>query len=99
MLDLFKTSSMFTLTMIQFYIWFTTSFVYYGLTLNSDVLIPGDLYLNFAISGLLEFPGYIISALLLKYLGRRIPMCAIMMVAGLALLVTLGVPNGKLNYI
>jgi hypothetical protein len=36
------------------YVWFTASFVYYGLTLNSDVLIPGDLYVNFAVGGLVS---------------------------------------------
>jgi len=40
-LDLFKTRNMLKKTLIQMYVWFTASFVYYGLSLNSDTLIPG----------------------------------------------------------
>ena len=95
MFDLFKTSNMLKITLIQSYIWFTASLVYYGLTLNSDVLIPGDLYINFAVCGLLEFPGYIFSALMLIFLGRKIPLSALLFVAGIALLVTVAVPTGR----
>jgi hypothetical protein len=28
-------------TLIQLFTWFTASFVYYGLSINSDTLIPG----------------------------------------------------------
>ena len=41
-LDLFRTKNMLKKTLIQMYVWFTASFVYYGLTLNSDTLIPGN---------------------------------------------------------
>ena len=57
--DLFKTSNLRKNTLIQYFNWFTTAFVYYGLTLNADTLIPGNMYLNFCVSGLIEFPAYI----------------------------------------
>ena len=41
-LDLFKTLNMLKKTLVQMYVWFTASFVYYGLTLNGDILIPGE---------------------------------------------------------
>ena len=40
--DLFKNPNMLKKTLIQMYVWFTASFVYYGLTLNGDILIPGN---------------------------------------------------------
>ena len=40
-LDLFKTPNLRKNTLIQYFNWFTTTFVYYGLTLNADTLIPG----------------------------------------------------------
>ena len=43
-LDLFKTPGLRRGTLIMYYLFFTNSFVYYGLTLNSGKLIPGDLH-------------------------------------------------------
>ena len=40
-LDLFRTPNLRKNTLIQYFNWFTTTFVYYGLTLNADTLIPG----------------------------------------------------------
>jgi OCT family organic cation transporter-like MFS transporter 4/5 len=76
------------------YVWFTASFVYYGLTLNSDTLIPGDLYVNFAIGGLLEFPAYVLTTLLLQFIGRRYPQSASYILCGLALLFNIASPTG-----
>ena len=81
-------------TLIQMYVWFTASFVYYGLTLNSDTLIPGDLYVNFAVGGLVEFPAYILTTLLLHFIGRRYPQSASYILCGLALLFNLASPTG-----
>ena len=58
-------------TLIQYFNWFTASFVYYALTLDSGELIPGNIYINFAVSGLIEFPAYTVSIFLLHYFGRR----------------------------
>ena len=81
-------------TLILMYVWFTASFVYYGLTLNSDTLIPGDLYVNFAVAGLVEFPAYILTTLLLRFIGRRYPQSASYILCGLALLFNLASPTG-----
>ena len=42
-LDLFKTPNLRKNTLIQYFNWFTATFVYYGLTLNADTLIPGEI--------------------------------------------------------
>ncbi|XP_013923606.1 PREDICTED: solute carrier family 22 member 15-like [Thamnophis sirtalis] len=44
-------------TVILMYIWYVCSFVYYGLTLNAGEL-GGNLYLNVALSGLVEVPAF-----------------------------------------
>ena len=72
--DLFKTPNLRKNTLIQYFNWFTTAFVYYGLTLNADTLIPGNVYINFCVSGLIEFPAYILCLVVIHFLGRRIPL-------------------------
>ena len=74
--DLFKTSNLRKNTLIQYFNWFTTALVYYGLTFGVDNLIPGNMYLNFSVSGLIEFPAYIfclvrIDFLILKNLFKK----------------------------
>merc|ERR1712013_678011 len=51
---LFTNSALRRSTLVMYYLWFTNSFVYYGLTLNSGSLLPGSLHINFVIGGALE---------------------------------------------
>ena len=88
LLDLFLTPCMRRSTLIMYYLWFTNSFVYYGLTLNSGSLIPGDLHINFVIGGALEILAYILTILAFLYAGRRISMSVSMLIGGVALLLT-----------
>jgi hypothetical protein len=57
-------------------------------------LFAGDLYVNFAIGGLVEFPAYILTTLLLQFVGRRIPQSVTYIFGGLALLFNLAAPTG-----
>ena len=66
--DLFKTSNLRKNTLIQYFNWFTTALVYYGLTFGVDNLIPGNMYLNFSVSGLIEFPAYIFCLVRIDFL-------------------------------
>lgn len=59
---------------------------YYGLSLNSGSL-GGDIYINFMLGGLVEFPAYAMCALCNK-LGRKWMHVFGMMVGGLACLGT-----------
>eukprot|EP00090_Calanus_glacialis_P008106 TRINITY_DN16442_c0_g1_i2.p1 TRINITY_DN16442_c0_g1~~TRINITY_DN16442_c0_g1_i2.p1 ORF type:complete len:553 (-),score=119.37 TRINITY_DN16442_c0_g1_i2:26-1684(-) len=88
LLDLFKTPCIRRSTLIMYYLWFTNSFVYYGLTLNSGSLIPGDLHINFVIGGALEILAYALTILAFLYAGRRISMSVSMLFGGVALLIT-----------
>lgn len=52
--------------------WFTNSFVYYGISLNTDIL-GGDPYLNFLYSTIVELLGVTASQFILNRFGRKIP--------------------------
>ncbi|XP_060068379.1 organic cation transporter protein-like [Ylistrum balloti] len=75
-------------TLIIFFNWAVVSMVYYGLSLNTGNL-GGDFYVNFLLSGLVEFPAYTLCLVLLDRVGRRILHAACMIVGGIACIVTL----------
>jgi OCT family organic cation transporter-like MFS transporter 4/5 len=61
---------LFLYTCVMAYLWTCDTFVYYGLSLFSTQL-DGDRYVNYALSGFVEVPCYIVSPVLLHKLGRR----------------------------
>ena len=69
------------------------SFVYYGLSLNSSAL-GGNPYINFAISGAIEIPAYLILPIVCKYFGRILPFSGCLIAGGVALLLTIPFPHG-----
>lgn len=62
---------MFRLAICSF-CWMTCSFVWYGVT-QQATLIEGDIYVNFIISSLMQYPGNILCILIAGY-GRRKPL-------------------------
>lgn len=82
---LFSTRYLAKITLIEAWSWCVTSGVYYGLGFNSGNL-AGEFYLNFAASGLVEIPAYILAAVLVNKVGRRLPLLAYFIVGGVALL-------------
>ncbi|XP_075980498.1 organic cation transporter protein-like [Anticarsia gemmatalis] len=52
---------------------FTSTFVYYGLMINS-VWLPGDKYTNFLLATVMSFPGELLSLYLMNKIGRKIPL-------------------------
>lgn len=56
------------------FLWMTTTFIYYGLSINS-VSLSGNIYLNFIATAAIEIPGYWTAVLLLDRIGRRITLC------------------------
>lgn len=62
--------------------------MYYGLSLNSGNL-GGNFYMNFFLSGLVEFPAYTIVLLLLDRVGRKRLHCICMIVGGTTCLCTI----------
>ena len=81
-LDLFLSRGLLRTTLIMYYLFFTNSFVYYGLTLNSGSLIPGNLHYNIIVSGLLEILANVLTIFAFIYLGRRISVCVSMSIGG-----------------
>merc|ERR1719220_3460335 len=82
---LFKSVGLLRSTLIMYYLFFTNSFVYYGLTLNSGSLIPGNLHFNIIVSGLLEIAANVITIFALLFLGRRLSVCGSMAIGGVTL--------------
>ena len=55
----------------MFYLWFTNALVYYGLLLNAGSFLPGDIYINTFVAGVLEFTAPIVTIVVFIYGGRR----------------------------
>ncbi|GJQ74449.1 hypothetical protein Trydic_g21319 [Trypoxylus dichotomus] len=84
-LDLFRTAKMRKITLLLSVIWFTVYLIYYGLVLNVGN-IGGDLYVNSALSGLVEVPAIAISIVFLLKMGRRWPMTLTLVFSGISCL-------------
>ena len=80
--------------MIVFYLWFVNSGTYYGLSLVASNL-GGNPYLNFLISAAVEIPAYAINLIFLDNpkVGRRLGHSVFMLIAGLALTLTIFIPE------
>ncbi|XP_014790779.1 organic cation transporter protein isoform X2 [Octopus bimaculoides] len=70
-------------TLILMLNWAIVSLVYYGLTLNVGRLY-GNLYLNFFLNSVVEFPANILCILLLNRVGRKKMHASLMVLAGVA---------------
>ncbi|XP_060624906.2 solute carrier family 22 member 15-like isoform X2 [Anolis sagrei] len=81
-------------TVILMYIWYVCSFVYYGLTLNAGEL-GGNLYLNVALSGLVEVPAFPLCMFFIEkpWSGRRKSTVAFLIFAGFACIFTMCLPE------
>ncbi|NWU84109.1 S22FL protein, partial [Onychorhynchus coronatus] len=81
-------------TILLMYIWYVCSFVYYGLTLNAGEL-RGNLYLNVALSGLVEVPAFPLCMFFIEksWSGRRKTMTCFLTFAGLACVFTMFLPT------
>lgn len=69
------------------------AFVYYGLSFNTNDL-GGDPFINFFISASVEIPAYIFAAIVVRYVGRRIPLTVVMVTAGVACASPIVIPKG-----
>ncbi|XP_072254600.1 solute carrier family 22 member 15 [Pyxicephalus adspersus] len=87
-------------TLVMMWVWFVCSLVYYGLTLSSGDL-GGDLYLNLALSGLVELPAYPICMYLLnhKSVGRRRSLSLFLSIAGITCLCIVFMPERQTGFV
>ncbi|XP_053396903.1 organic cation transporter protein-like isoform X2 [Mercenaria mercenaria] len=87
-LKLFSTKNLCLRSNLIFFNWLVVALVYFGLALNSENL-NGSLYLNFALSGLVEIPAYFLVIFLVDRVGRRRLYCFWMIVGGVSCLSTI----------
>jgi MFS transporter, OCT family, solute carrier family 22 (organic cation transporter), member 4/5 len=66
--------------------WITVTFIYYGLSINS-VSLGGNKYVNYALSALVEIPGYCLSMMTLDRFGRKKPIMCAYFICGLSLII------------
>ncbi|XP_055286409.1 solute carrier family 22 member 4 isoform X2 [Moschus berezovskii] len=92
-LDLFRTRSIATITIMSLLLWMLTSVGYFALSLNTPNL-HGDPYLNCFFSALIEVPAYIAAWLLLRTLPRRYVIAGVLFFGGSVLLLIQLVPAG-----
>jgi len=95
--DVFRRKKTAISTIIQLYSWFVNSAVYYGLTLASDKL-GSSIYVSTMLSGLVELPAYLITALLIDWFGRRLPLSGFMLVGGTSCLAIQFLENSNLVF-
>ncbi|KAI8500696.1 hypothetical protein Bbelb_215140 [Branchiostoma belcheri] len=91
-IDLVRTPNLRKWSLNLFFNWAVNSLVYYGISLNTSAL-SGNVYLNFAMSGLVEIPAYLGSIYLLNKFGRRWPLCILLVFGGISCIVAFFIPK------
>uniref|UniRef100_A0A3P9ICK5 Solute carrier family 22 member 3 n=1 Tax=Oryzias latipes TaxID=8090 RepID=A0A3P9ICK5_ORYLA len=91
-MDLIRTPNMRKHTLILSYNWFTSAVVYQGLIMRLGIL-GGNVYVDFLISGLVEFPAAFLILFTIERIGRRLPFASANMVAGASCLITAFLPD------
>ncbi|KAH3738631.1 organic cation transporter protein-like [Dreissena polymorpha] len=87
--QLFSNKTLAGWTLIIFFNWFVCSMSYYGVVLNTGNL-GGDIYLNFALLALVEYPGKLLNVVLTDRVGRKRLFVIYMFIGGLANIATIG---------
>ncbi|XP_016328667.1 solute carrier family 22 member 13b [Sinocyclocheilus anshuiensis] len=93
MLDLFRVAYLRKRALIMCYMWFVTSLVYYGVSLNVGNF-GLDIYLTQLIFGIAEFPARLSCFPLIQRFGRRICQSAVLLLGGTACLIIPLIPAG-----
>ncbi|XP_070842421.1 solute carrier family 22 member 13-like [Chaetodon trifascialis] len=91
-LDIFRVSYLKKRALIMSYVWFGTSLMYYGLSLNVGNF-GLDIYLTQFIFGLVEIPARLGSLPLIQRFGRKMCQAGILSFGGCACLVILAIPE------
>lgn len=93
-LDTVKTPKLRKRTLIMFFNWCANALVFYGLNYNIRNL-AGNMYLNFFLLLVVDFPSTALCCYCLQRFGRRLTYSSFMTLAGVACLLALAVPSGK----
>lgn len=87
-------TNVFTLKRNTFFLRFVNGTIFYGLSWNSSNL-GGDHYLNYILTGVVEYPAHLTLYIWLDKWGRKVFSCGAMLIAGMALVLTFLVPEGE----
>ncbi|KAI0215704.1 Organic cation transporter protein [Lamellibrachia satsuma] len=90
--DMLRTPQLRKRSLVLFYIWFAMAVCYYGLSLAITSL-SGNKFLNLLMCGLVELPAYITAIFILKWFGRKYPLCVYLMIGGSTCLAAAFVPR------
>ncbi|XP_063046715.1 solute carrier family 22 member 4-like [Engraulis encrasicolus] len=90
--DLFSTTNIRNITILNILIWSIVSLTYYGLSLNTPNM-DGDPYLNCLFASGTEFAGYTIMWFAGRYASRRVTLSASTFFCGIMLLLIMLVPK------
>ncbi|XP_071997094.1 solute carrier family 22 member 2 isoform X2 [Engystomops pustulosus] len=93
--DLFRTPQIRKYTLILMYIWFSCAVIYQGLIMHMGST-SSNIYFDFFISALVEFPAALIIIITVDRIGRRYPWAVACIITGLTCLVTAFMPEGSL---
>uniref|UniRef100_A0A3Q1JNX7 Solute carrier family 22 member 3 n=1 Tax=Anabas testudineus TaxID=64144 RepID=A0A3Q1JNX7_ANATE len=91
-MDLIRTPKIRKHTFILSYNWFTSAVVYQGLIMRLGIL-GGNVYIDFLISGLVEFPAAFLILFTIERIGRRLPFASANFVAGASCFITAFIPD------
>ncbi|KAM6964908.1 solute carrier family 22 member 2-like [Aplochiton taeniatus] len=91
-MDLIRTPKMRKHTFILMFNWFTSAVVYQGLIMRVGIT-GGNVYVDFLISALVEFPAAFLILFTIERIGRRLPFATANIVAGASCFVTAFIPE------
>ncbi|XP_060907568.1 solute carrier family 22 member 2-like [Labrus mixtus] len=91
-MDLIRTPNMRKHTLILSFNWFVSAVVYQGLIMRLGIL-GGNVYIDFLISGLVEFPAAFLILFTIDRIGRRLPFATANIVAGASCFITAFIPD------
>ncbi|KAJ8348327.1 hypothetical protein SKAU_G00269160 [Synaphobranchus kaupii] len=90
-LDLLRTPAMRTITIALCFVWFSTSFAYYGVSMDLQKF-GVDIYLIQVIFGAVDIPAKVVITVSMSMIGRRLSQSGAMILSGIMILVNLLVP-------
>ncbi|XP_015228286.1 solute carrier family 22 member 2-like [Cyprinodon tularosa] len=92
LLDLIRTPNMRKHTFILMFNWFTSAVVYQGLIMRVGIT-KGNVYIDFLICALVEFPAAFLIIFTIERIGRRLPFASANIVAGVSCIITAFIPD------
>ncbi|XP_030253544.1 solute carrier family 22 member 13-like isoform X2 [Sparus aurata] len=92
MFDIFRIPYLRKRTLIMGFNWFSTSLLYYGLTLNTGGF-GLNLYLTQFIFGVVEIPAILSCLFLMQHIGRKIPQAGFLFFGGVTCFMVLAIPK------